>query len=72
MRLLDTTTLTLHEVHGDCTEPYAILSHTWGEEECTLLDMASPDVVSRKGFAKIKHCCDQAAKDGLKWAWVDT
>lgn len=72
MRLLDTKTLAIHEVPGDCTEPYAILSHTWGEEECTIQDMSLRDVSKRKGYGKIKMCCDQAAADGLKWAWVDT
>ncbi|KAI0023946.1 HET-domain-containing protein [Xylariomycetidae sp. FL0641] len=24
------------------------------------------------GYTKIKHCCDQARRDGLGWAWVDT
>ncbi|KAH8173545.1 heterokaryon incompatibility protein (HET) domain-containing protein [Sarocladium implicatum] len=72
MRLLNSATLAFHEVHGDCHEPYAILSHTWGDEECSIRDMALPDVSTRKGYPKIKMCCDQAAADGLKWAWVDT
>ncbi|KAK8859713.1 hypothetical protein PGQ11_010447 [Apiospora arundinis] len=72
MRLLDTRTLEIHEFPGDSDEKYAILSHRWGEEECTLQHMSLPDVASRKGYAKIKASCEQAAKDGLDWAWVDT
>ncbi len=26
----------------------------------------------KKGFAKIRWCCQQAMKDTLEWAWVDT
>ncbi|KAK8058001.1 HET-domain-containing protein [Apiospora phragmitis] len=72
MRLLDTRTLEIHEFPGDSDEEYAILSHRWGEEECTLQHMSMLDVASRKGYAKIKACCEQAAKDGLDWAWTST
>jgi hypothetical protein len=53
-------------------EPYAILSHTWGKEECSLQDMKKPDVTKMLGYRKIRYCCDQARKEGLKWAWADT
>jgi hypothetical protein len=66
MRLIDTSTLAFRESQGNRAVPYAILSHTWGDEECSLQDMASPDVVSRKGFAKIKLFCRQALADGLR------
>ncbi|KAL6897667.1 hypothetical protein GGI43DRAFT_98752 [Trichoderma evansii] len=36
MRLLDTKTLELVDIAGDNTPPYAILSHTWGDEEVTI------------------------------------
>lgn len=72
MRLINTQTLNIEEVHGDCEEDYAILSHTWGQEECSLQDMSSPDVVRQQGYRKIKYCCEQAVKDGFNWAWVDT
>lgn len=26
----------------------------------------------RKGWRKIKYCCEQAAKDNLEYSWVDT
>jgi hypothetical protein len=76
MRLLDTKTLELHEFLGDTESKefprYAILSHTWGEEECSLREMSLPEVTQRAGFRKIKYCCEQAVKDGLQWVWVDT
>ncbi|KAI1429098.1 heterokaryon incompatibility protein-domain-containing protein [Xylaria sp. FL1777] len=72
MRLINTSTFNIHEFPGDSIEDYAILSHTWGEEECSLQDMSSADVETRKGYVKIKFCCQQALIDGLNWAWVDT
>ncbi|KAI0161831.1 heterokaryon incompatibility protein-domain-containing protein [Hypoxylon sp. FL1284] len=72
MRLLNTKTYEIREFLGDSSQRYAILSHTWGDEECTLQHMTMPGVSERKGYAKIKYCCDQAAREGLDWAWVDT
>lgn len=76
MRLLNTKTLEIHEFLGDIESQqfprYAILSHTWADEECSLRDMSLPDVNQKAGFKKIKFCCEQAVKDGLQWAWVDT
>ena len=74
MRLLNARTLTLEEFLGDNKPKYAILSHTWGnnEDEVTLQDAMGPRAVEKAGWAKIKYTCDQALKDGLKYAWVDT
>lgn len=77
MRLLNAKTLAIREFIGEEESPkfprFAILSHTWGEEECTLQHMQHPaDVAKRKGYQKIRYCCDQALQDGLEWAWVDT
>jgi hypothetical protein len=52
--------------------PYAILSHTWGEEEVTFQDLTYGICTSLAGFKKIAFCGEQAAKDGLKYFWVDT
>jgi hypothetical protein len=71
MRLLNARTFAIHECLGDHTEEYAILSHTWGEEECTFQDVSARRF-GQKGFSKIKFCCEQAVKDGLDWVWVDT
>ena len=72
MRLINTSTLRICEFIGDSTEDYAILSHTWGEDECTLQDMPTVGVGTRKGSLKIELCCKQALLDGINWAWVDT
>ncbi|KAF5500358.1 Vegetative incompatibility protein HET-E-1 [Colletotrichum siamense] len=39
MRLLDARTLRVLEFNNDAIPPYAILSHTWGEEEITYQDL---------------------------------
>jgi len=73
MRLIKADTIQTHEFPDvDNAPAYAILSHTWGDQECTLQDMKDPTVKSRTGYIKIKACCEQALKDGLQWAWVDT
>lgn len=72
MHLINTQTLTL-EYFSSGRPQYAILSHTWGPEEVTFADFS--DIAKREslaGFAKIKTTCDQARRDGLDYAWVDT
>ncbi|KAK4939672.1 hypothetical protein LTR10_020062 [Elasticomyces elasticus] len=71
MWLLDTTTLSLHEFHST-PPPYAILSHTWHEDEVTFQEVGTPDIQNRFGWWKILRCCAQAKSDGLGYAWVDT
>jgi len=52
--------------------PYAILSHTWGKEECTFEDLCNGTGKDKEGFAKIEFCVEQAEKMGLEYSWVDT
>ncbi|KAM7208990.1 NACHT domain containing protein [Rhypophila decipiens] len=53
--------------------PYAILSHTWGDEEVLFKDLKDDGTAKNKaGYAKIQFCGDQAWRDGLKYFWVDT
>lgn len=73
MRLLHSETIVLNEFHGDNIPLYAILSHTWGENEVSLQDMKEQSVAQQKaGYTKIQYCCAQAAKDKIEWVWVDT
>ncbi|KAK4178078.1 vegetative incompatibility protein HET-E-1 [Triangularia setosa] len=51
---------------------YAILSHTWEEEEVTFGQLADPQSVQKIGYAKIRNTCLLAAQDGFDYAWVDT
>ncbi|KAH8748441.1 hypothetical protein F5883DRAFT_721048 [Diaporthe sp. PMI_573] len=52
--------------------PYAILSHTWGDEEVLLKDLVDGTAKQKKGYTKIQFCGDQAWRDELKYFWVDT
>jgi len=75
MRLIEATTLCLKEFYGDSTPPYAILSHTWGdnEVEVTFKDWEDLPKARRKaGFAKIEGACSKALEHGLEWVWADT
>jgi hypothetical protein len=73
MRLIHTETRQLKDFIGDDNlPPYAIFSHTWGADEVTYEDMLQPDMELKAGYAKIKYTCNQASKDCVEWAWVDT
>ncbi|KAF2766363.1 hypothetical protein EJ03DRAFT_345196 [Teratosphaeria nubilosa] len=52
---------------------YAILSHTWGEEEITFSEIHDIKAAkSMKRFKKVELTCRQAYADGLEHAWIDT
>jgi len=51
---------------------YAILSHTWEDEEVTFQDINDGTAQQRSGYNKIQFCSDQASRDGLSYFWVDT
>ncbi|KAI1078760.1 heterokaryon incompatibility protein-domain-containing protein [Whalleya microplaca] len=73
MRLINVETFVIHEFIGKSVPEYAILSHTWEDDEVLLQDMLDIDVAKKKhGFRKIESCCRQARDDGWDWAWVDT
>lgn len=58
----------------DDLPPYAILSHTWGDdsEEVTFEDVVQGSGSGKAGYNKIKFCAAQAARDGLRYFWVDS
>lgn len=63
----------MEEFYGDEIPPYAILSHTWGKGEVDYEQMMSLQSAEHMtGYAKIKGCCQQAQRDDIPWAWVDT
>lgn len=59
---------------GEDIPPYAILSHTWGddEEEVTYDDFKTGEGRSKAGYKKIQFCGARATSDGLRYFWVDT
>jgi len=72
MRLINTTTFELKEFSSAEIPQYAILSHTWGDDEVTLLDMANPDALPAGKFEKIRRTCEEAKRAGFEYCWVDT
>ena len=75
MRLIDVKTYRFREFY-DQVPSYAILSHTWTDEELTCQEWRSKDVRAElkhtAGYKKIVSCCKQAEIDGLRYVWVDT
>lgn len=73
MRLLDTTSLKFREFLGGI-QPYAILSHTWQEEEVLFheMDAVTEGTKSKVGFKKIASFCALAKSLGFQYAWVDS
>ncbi|KAI0522107.1 HET domain protein [Xylaria bambusicola] len=76
MRLINVESVTLEDfiVVTPGTLDYAILSHTWEDEEVTFQDFTSDSshLNLKKGFRKILTTCEFAKRDGIKYAWVDT
>jgi hypothetical protein len=74
LQLKDNGTVSLTEYFGENIPPYAILSHTWGQdhEEVTFKDLTEGTGEGKDGYRKLIFCGKQAAKDGLLYFWVDT
>jgi hypothetical protein len=77
MRLLKSSTtgsgFELTSFHDDLAPPYAILSHTWTEnQEVTYDELMKGTGTDKDGYAKIRFCGERAAADGLEYFWVDT
>jgi hypothetical protein len=72
MRLIDCKTYEMTEFI-DNIPPYAILSHTWEDEEVLYSDMRNiEEAAKKKGFAKIKAVCGLAIDARYQYCWVDT
>jgi hypothetical protein len=76
MRLLNTTTYALKNFLGEDIPDYAILSHTWGEEEIIFQDLLAQtgdgSWKKKKSFKKVSGCCSLANENGIEWCWIDT
>lgn len=84
MRLLHTSSLDLVEIPDDAVPSYAILSHTWGDQEITLQEMerviandsdnrsAVNRITQKDGYLKVKAAAAMALSRGLEYLWVDT
>ncbi|RYP66889.1 hypothetical protein DL771_007546 [Monosporascus sp. 5C6A] len=75
MRLINVKTSKLEEFLDHKTPPYAILSHTWGDdrEELSFRDVEEGRIDKPGvGSAKFQGSCQQAERDGLGYVWIDT
>ena len=72
MRLLHTTSLKLQDFQPDAVPEYAILSHTWEEEEVTLQDLETGRWRSLSSSTKISGICSLACKNKHQYIWIDT
>ena len=74
MRLLNVHSRQLRTYYDDAIPPYAILSHTWDQEEpeVSFDDMKRADHVQMKRYDKIENTCRLAEVEGLAWVWIDT
>jgi len=73
MRLINAQTLKLGLFPDPVAEPYAILSHTWTDEEVSFQDMQDLQIARTKtGFMKIETSCRMALENDLQYVWVDT
>jgi hypothetical protein len=64
--------LTPDLVGEDEVPPYAILSHTWHENEVIYSDLINGLSKSKRGYAKLNFCAQRALSDDLHYCWVDT
>lgn len=75
MRLLNSLDLEFREFIDEDTIPdYAILSHTWNEDEVSYHNMTHDreEAHQKKGFAKINKTSELAREHHIQWIWVDT
>ncbi|KAK3296447.1 heterokaryon incompatibility protein-domain-containing protein [Chaetomium fimeti] len=73
MRLVNTRTLRLEEFFDASTPDYAILSHTWAQDEVIFSDMTDLGKARTKiGFAKLEGACRLAATQKYDYIWIDT
>jgi hypothetical protein len=72
MRLIHARTFELKEFFDEDIPEYAILSHTWGEEEISFAEFKISFAKQKKGYSKITFICNQALTDSLQYAWVDS
>ncbi|KAI1132539.1 heterokaryon incompatibility protein-domain-containing protein [Nemania abortiva] len=78
MKLIHTTSLQFHEFEKSSSRvpPYAILSHTWGDDEVTFRDMSlgpkKSTTKKKKGYEKITQTCRLARENKLEYVWIDT
>lgn len=76
MRLIDVQMFLLEEFEGEASSipSYAILSHTWGDQEVSYQQFIRPNstLLLSEGYKKITACCLEARQRNLQYVWIDT
>ncbi|KAI1327456.1 heterokaryon incompatibility protein-domain-containing protein [Xylariaceae sp. FL0255] len=79
MRLLNVETLKLETFqssrYSSDVPKYAILSHTWGENEilfCHIESLNKSQLENMKSYSKVRSSCFQARMDGFTHIWIDS
>ncbi|KAF3806633.1 Vegetative incompatibility protein HET-E-1 [Colletotrichum gloeosporioides] len=79
IRLIDVQTLRLKSFNSQKAPPYAVLSHTWVEDEevsfqemCQMAVEPNHPATRTSGYRKIWETCRVSLSYGLNYAWVDT
>ncbi|KAF3802012.1 Vegetative incompatibility protein HET-E-1 [Colletotrichum gloeosporioides] len=75
MWLINTRSLALEEISDPASVEYAILSHTWEDDEISFQDIRSPnadDARRKAGFSKVAKTCELARQRHIEFAWIDT
>lgn len=72
MRLLDVETKELRYFVKSTDVAYAILSHCWGDDEVMYQDIVDKTASQKGGYGKLEMFCNVAAREGFRYAWVDT
>lgn len=72
MRLLNTETRELEEYFDVDIPPYAILSHTWENDEVTFQDIQDGTFRRKAGFEKMENFRKLARSHGYDHVWIDT
>ena len=73
MWLLHTAAIKLEEFHGS-VPPYAILSHTWSNNEVSFQEMLSVpvgEIEDEYRYQKIRMFCRLAKQYGFEYCWID-
>jgi hypothetical protein len=74
MRLLDVQDYKFKEFAATKVPRYAILSHTWTDQEFQFQAMKRDlnSAKSKPEFFKIQKTCEMAQKNGIRYVWIDT
>ncbi|KAK4185221.1 heterokaryon incompatibility protein-domain-containing protein, partial [Podospora australis] len=74
MRLINSSSFEFEDFIDPTAVDYAILSHTWADEEVSYQDMISNRSQAEKklGFTKIREAARLAVEKGFQYVWIDT